>query len=254
MVATAISLSTLVNWCNSTLKASDFSDYCPNGLQIEGKAMVAKVVTGVTANQALIDAAIAAKADAIIVHHGLFWKGDDPCITSIKAARIKALLQHNISLLAYHLPLDAHPTLGNNAALGALLGANNIRPVDKHNKHPLILQGDITAVSPATFAAALSNCLQPPVHIASGKKVINSVAWCTGAAQDFIDQAFAAGADAFISGEISERTVHIAQELGIDYYACGHHTTETGGVRQLASALAEQFAIDCQFINIPCAI
>ncbi len=235
-----------------TLEPGRFSDYCPNGLQVEGRAGVRKLVTGVTASQALIDAAIARGADAILVHHGYFWKGEDACVTGMKRARLKKLLDHDLSLLAYHLPLDAHPQLGNNAQLAQVLGLTIDGPLEPGNPRSI---GN-TALLPAplsaqAFADHIARCLgRVPQLIAGGPAEINRIGLCTGGAQSYIDQAVALGLDAYLSGEISEPTVHAARECGIHYYACGHHATERYGIRALGEFLQRETGIEVEFVDI----
>lgn len=246
----SIELRQLVDWCDSTLNAHQFKDYCPNGLQIEGRPQVSKVISAVSASQSVIELAIEAQADAILVHHGYFWKGEDAVITGMKAARIRQLMQHNISLLAYHLPLDAHPTLGNNAALAELLGFSISESLQPDQAQPIGNVGHCEPMSVSEFSAHLSQKLGRPVgHLGGGNETIQRVGWCTGAAQDLIHAAHAQGCDAYISGEVSERTFYEAQELGIHYFVCGHHATERGGVQRLGQAIAERFTICVQFVD-----
>lgn len=236
----------LIDYCNNLLQIEQFNDYCPNGLQVEGKSQISKIITGVTASQALINKAIASNADAILVHHGFFWKGENPVITGIKYHRIKALMDHNINLLAYHLPLDAHPLVGNNQLLAKSLKLKNI---DSFGNQQLALIGQVKASTGKYLAVKLEKLLdRKPLHIAANKK-IKKLALCTGAAQSFIGDAIEQGADAFISGEISENTVHIARENNIHYFAAGHHATERLGVIAMAKNIADKFSIDCQFID-----
>lgn len=242
-----IEINTLTQYCNQLLNIENFNDYCPNGLQIEGKEQIHKIVTGVTANQALIDAAIEQQADIILVHHGFFWKGEAPQLSGIKYQRIKSLIEHKIALLAYHLPLDAHPELGNNILLAKALKLQNIQLPDKNS---LILSGEITPVTGSILKQQLFECCHhQAIHIDSAQP-IKKVAICTGAAQSYIQQAIEMGADAYISGEISESTVHIARENHIHYFAAGHHATERFGVRALGEHLAEHFNLTHQFIDI----
>ncbi len=246
-----IDLRELVDWCDQTLKASAFKDYAPNGLQVAGNPVVRKVVTGVTANLALIDAAIAAQADAILVHHGYFWKGEDACLTGMKGTRIARLYQHNLSLIAYHLPLDAHTRLGNNIAFAELLGFTTTGGLDPAERYPVGNLGECAPMSVADMVALLSEKLgRPPRHLPGGPALIRKVGWCTGGAQDMIHQAAAMGCDAYFSGEVSERTFSEAAELGIHYFECGHHATERGGIQRLGAALAEQFGIGVEFVDI----
>ncbi|MDX9740311.1 MAG: Nif3-like dinuclear metal center hexameric protein [Gammaproteobacteria bacterium] len=227
-----------------------YTDYAPNGLQVEGAATVTRMLGGVTANLALIEAAIAAEAEAILVHHGWFWKSEDPRVLGIKRRRLELLLRHDISLIAYHLPLDAHPELGNNAGLGRVLG---LEPgVTVAGLPELVMCGRLPTPLPAAdFAALISRRLgREPLHVGSGPARIHRIAWCTGAAQDYIEDAARAGFDAYLSGEISERTTHIAREAGIHYYAAGHHATERYGVQAVGEHLARSLDIDFRFVDV----
>jgi len=230
------------------LQVDRFKDYCPNGLQVEGTATIRKLVSGVTASQALIDAAIEQGADALLVHHGYFWKGESAVISGIKRRRVKRLLDHDLNLFAYHLPLDAHPELGNNAQLGHLLnfvheGTAGDMDILCYGKTQQLMTGE-------QLASEIETALQRvPQHI-SAETEIQRVAWCTGAAQSYIEQAVDLGVDAFVSGEISEQTVHIARETGIHYYAAGHHATERYGVQALGQHLAETYGLEHTFIDI----
>lgn len=241
-------LATLDSW----LKPAEFSDYCPNGLQVEGATEVNKIITGVTASQALVDAAIQQGADTILVHHGYFWKGENPAVVGMKQRRLRALLTHNINLLAYHLPLDAHPELGNNSGLGKALGLQQLQPVASQSPLGILYQGEIAAQSLASFAQRVSDVVQRDLVacVAGGDHAITRVAICTGGGQGYIDAACDAGASVFISGEISEQTVHVARERGIHYIAAGHHATERFGVRALGEALAEELSVNVEFIDI----
>ena len=243
------SLGKITKYINGLLKIDQFKDYGPNGLQVAGKDSVTKIITGVSATQALIEAAIDQQADAILVHHGWFWKNEDPRIVGIKYRRLKLLMQHDISLLGYHLPLDAHPELGNNAQLAKLFGFSMDDVMDEQGV------GNIgrlkKAISLNDLGAKIEAVLQrKPLLIDAGDHKIERVAWCSGGAQGWINQAIDAGVDAFISGEISEHTVHSARESGVHYIAAGHHATERYGVKALGEHLADKFAIDCQFIDI----
>jgi dinuclear metal center YbgI/SA1388 family protein len=258
----------LVAACDRELAAAGFRDYTVNGLQVEGRERVRRVLSGVTACQALLDEAVAWEADLVLVHHGFFWKNEPVTITGMKRRRIRTLLAHDISLLAYHLPLDAHSTLGNNAELGRRLdftvdgcadgelgegllwlGAPpaglDARGLAEHvgrrlAREPLLIE------APGVEAPGVE---APGVEVSGGGE-IRRVAWCTGGAQDMITSAWEAGADAFISGEISERTTHLARELGIHYLAAGHHATERYGVQALGAWLAAEFAIEHRFVDI----
>jgi dinuclear metal center YbgI/SA1388 family protein len=234
---------------DTLLEAARFKDYGPNGLQVEGRERIGKLVTGVTASQALIDAAVQAQADAILVHHGLFWRGQDGRITGWMKRRVSTLLQHNINLLAYHLPLDAHATLGNNAQWGQRLGLvadgrfgdQNLgfigpAPID------LTLEG---------LAALVGTALgKDPTVVAGDGRALRRVAWCSGGAQGFFEGAIAAGADVFLTGEISEPQAHYARETGVAFMACGHHASERYGVQALGEAVARELGLVHHFIDI----
>ncbi len=202
---------------NELLEPHFYRDYCPNGLQVEGRSSIRKVVTGVTASQALIDAAVAEKADALLVHHGYFWKGEAAPLVGIKQRRLKTLLAHDINLFAYHLPLDGHSLLGNNAQLAKLLGLEALGGLDPAEKKPIAMLGELReSASAAQLTQRIKQALgrEPFVCSDSGPAVIKRIAWCTGGGQSYIEQAARAGCDAFISGEVSEQTVHIAREGG----------------------------------------
>lgn len=246
-----VELNQLLAWCNQTLNVQAFKDYCPNGLQIEGSHTVHKVITAVTASAEAIEAAIEAKADALIVHHGYFWKGEPAPLTGIKGQRIKKLMQHNISLIAYHLPLDAHSRLGNNTALADLLDIRITGPLDPAESQPIGNVGELATAMPIeAFITHLGNRLQRmPLHLPGTSASIKKLGFCTGAAQDFLVKAAALHCDAYISGEVSERTYHEARELGIHYFCCGHHATERGGIQRLGQALAQQFNLEVSFMD-----
>ena len=237
---------TLIHHLNTLLTPEKYKDYCPNGLQVEGNQHIHTIITGVTACQQLIHAAIDRKADAILVHHGYFWKSESACVTKLKQQRLKLLLTHNINLIAYHLPLDYHPDLGNNAQLAHQLGFQ----ITEQNDLIFMTELD-NPIQPDQLASILDDKLQrSPLHISAGSKSITKIAWCTGAAQNFIEKAFDMGADAYISGEISESTVHIARELGIHYFSAGHHATERYGIQALGEHLQEKFSLQHEFIDI----
>ncbi|WP_428609344.1 Nif3-like dinuclear metal center hexameric protein [Sedimenticola sp.] len=242
-----VDLFELEQYCNALLGTADFDDYCPNGLQLDaGKREIRTVVSGVTASQALIEAAVQAEADLLLVHHGYFWRGEAAPLTGVRGRRIRTLITGGINLLAYHLPLDAHPELGNNRTLGDLLGIKQSRPLTQR----LVWQGALDRETPADLAQRIAAALgREPLLIAAGDRPICRVGWCTGAAQGAIVEAAAAGLDAFISGEISESTTHLARELGIHYFAAGHHATERLGVQALGCHLAEKFDLNHQFID-----
>ncbi|MBP8071909.1 MAG: Nif3-like dinuclear metal center hexameric protein [Acinetobacter sp.] len=245
-------LADIIQWCDSTLKSHEFKDYAPNGLQIEGKTEVNKIVCAVTASQTAIDAAIAQGADLLLVHHGYFWKGEAYPITGMRGKRIKSLIQQDISLVGYHLPLDSHPTLGNNAAIADLLELQNIEALDPTERHPIGNIGYLkSAMSPEAFKAFVSERLGfDAIHLPCDKSTIQKVGFCTGGAQDYIAKAALQNCDAYISGEVSERTFYEAAELGVHYYACGHHATEKYGVQRLAKAISEQFNIEYSYFEL----
>lgn len=242
----------MLNALDRLLQPEKFRDYCPNGLQVEGRDSVQRVVSGVTASQALIDAAVVEQADAILVHHGYFWKSEDARVRGMKKQRLQTLLRHDISLFAYHLPLDAHPQLGNNARLASVLGLEVEGGMEPGNPLSIGLIGRLPhAMSAEEFADYVESRLGRAVqHIGEREDEIETLAWCTGAAQGFIEQAQALGVDAYLSGEISEPTVHVARETGIHYFACGHHATERYGVQALGDWLAHEHGIEHIFIDI----
>ena len=259
-----ITAQALTEFCDDYLSASAFKDYAPNGLQVDGGRPIRRIVTGVTACEALIDAAIAEDADAIMVHHGYFWKGEPMTITGMKGRRIRKLMQHGISLIGYHLPLDAHPKIGNNAKLAEMLGLTITEALYPHESHPV---GNIATCPPQSAESLTQTITQAlgriPLHISghyqyladeaadtAAPKLLKRIGICTGGAQDMIEQAAAMGCDAYISGEISERTTHSARELGIDYFACGHHATERAGIQALGDIVAQQFGLSVRFIDI----
>lgn len=246
-------LKQLCDFCGEYLRVDDFDDYCPNGLQVECTDEVNHIVAGVTASLDLIEAAIEVKADTILVHHGYFWKGEAQPLTGIKGRRIRALFKNNINLLAYHLPLDAHPQVGNNVQLARVMGWEVQDSFGSVGLHDIVLSGALE--SPMTLdelSASIAQRLDTrPLAIAAGDRPVNTIAWCTGAAQSYIDQAAERGIDAFVSGEVSEHTFHFAKEAGIHYIAAGHHATERYGVQAFAALIAERFDVQQQFIDIP---
>lgn len=245
-------LQDIIQWCDQTLKSTEFKDYAPNGLQIEGKTEVRKILAAVTASQDAIDAAIRENADLLLVHHGYFWKGEAYPITGMRGKRIKSLIQHDISLLAYHLPLDSHPSLGNNAAIADLLELERIEALDPSERHPIGNIGYLNQPMPVEeFKKFVSEKLKFDVtHLPADKNMIEKVGFCTGGAQDFIVKAAEQGCDAYISGEVSERTFYEAKELGVHYFACGHHATERYGVQRLGQAISEQFDIEYVYFEL----
>lgn len=242
-------LSELQQHLDALLEVANFRDYCPNGLQVEGGAEVRRVLCGVTASQALLDAAVSRECDAVIVHHGYFWRGEDGRITGIRRRRIATLLAHDISLFAYHLPLDAHAQLGNNAQLARRLGwlaEGNFG--DQELGWIGRLREPATAAEVAASLAAQLH--REPMLVGEGSRRVSRIAWCTGGAQGYFEQAIAAGAELYVSGEISEQTVHLARESGVPSIAAGHHATERYGVQALAGHLHERFGLETFFVDI----
>ena len=234
---------------NEKLNSSAISDFAPNGLQVEGRETIHKIITGVTACQALLDEAVRLEADAVIVHHGYFWKNESPVIRGMKRRRLKTLLSNDINLYGWHLPLDMHPELGNNAQLGRLLGIETQGEID-----PLLPFGTFpTPLSGIELASWLEVRLgRTPLWSGdTGPDQIRHVAWCTGGGQSFIDNAARFGVDAFITGEVSEQTIHSAREQGLHFYAAGHHATERGGIQALSDWLNAETDLDVTFIDIP---
>jgi dinuclear metal center YbgI/SA1388 family protein len=234
---------------DSLLQPERFKDYCPNGLQVEGQFEVRKIVSGVTASLALIEAAIAANADTILVHHGIFWRGHDGCITGWMRRRLALLLAHNINLFAYHLPMDAHPELGNNAQLGQRLG---LQATGRFGEQELGWIGNADFDCAQSLALRVEAVLGRSVVFVPGKShlPLRRIAWCTGGAQGYFESAIAAGADAFITGEISEPQMHLARECGVAFLACGHHATERYGAPAVAAHLAAQLNLQHLFIDV----
>ncbi len=232
----------------STLDINRFRDYCPNGLQVEGRAEIRRVVSGVTANLALLEAAVALQADMVLVHHGYFWRGEDPRVVGPRQRRLKLLLENDINLFAYHLPLDAHPELGNNARLAQVLG---LEPDGRFGEQDLGWLGMSPARTVGELAERVGRALgRAPLVIGDADQPIARIGWCTGAAQNAMDAAINAGATAYLSGEISEQTVHLAREAGVAYLACGHHATERYGVQAVGDHLAREFGLAHSFVDI----
>ena len=234
------------------LNVDAFADYAPNGLQVEGRSEIKKIIGGVTACQALVDAAVDKGADALLVHHGYFWKGESPAVTGIKQRRLKALLASDINLLAYHLPLDAHAELGNNAQLAELLGLQQEGLFGNAGGPDIGQYGRLAQPQSAgSFGELLNEKLgRKPLHIGEAGAEIQTIAWCTGGAQSYIEQAAELGVDAFLTGEVSEQTVHIAREQGIHFFGAGHHATERGGVQALGAHLAANLGVEFEFVDI----
>lgn len=242
----------LLSSLDALLQPGQFRDYGPNGLQVEGRQEVRQLVSGVTASLALIDAAIAVGADTILVHHGLFWRGQDGRVTGWMKQRLARLLQHDINLLAYHLPLDAHPELGNNAQLARLLGIEIYSDArGRFGEQMLGFMGERAFASAGELAAHVQGCLGRAVTlVAQPDRPVRRVALCTGGAQSYFESAIAAGADVFITGEISEPQAHYAREMGVAYLACGHHASERGGVAAVGAHIAAQLGLAHTFIDI----
>ncbi|WP_018881394.1 MULTISPECIES: Nif3-like dinuclear metal center hexameric protein [unclassified Thioalkalivibrio] len=239
----------LMQALNAELEPERFRDYCPNGLQVEGRREIRRIVSGVTASLALVEAAVEAGADLILVHHGYFWKGEPQEVTGMKRERMRLLLAHDINLVAYHLPLDAHPVLGNNTQLAGRLGF----AIDGVLREDGVGQVGSPArvMSAPDMQAHISNVLgREALCVEAGDHPIRRIAWCTGGAQSLLTEAAAQGVDAYISGEISEQTTHEARELGVHYFAAGHHATERYGAPALGQWCAERFGLEHQFIEI----
>lgn len=240
----------LNRYLDGLLEVSRYRDYCPNGLQVEGRGEIRRIVSGVTASLDLIQAALAGGADAILVHHGYFWKGDDPCLTGTRRARVARLIAHDLNLYAYHLPLDAHAEFGNNARLGRRLG---LVETGRFAEQEIGIRGVLAApMRLDAFAAHVKQRLgREPLVIGDAAREIRQIAWCTGAAQGFFEGAIELGLDAYLSGEISEQQVHLARESGVAFIAAGHHATEKFGVQALGKHLATRFGLAHRFIDIP---
>ena len=241
-------LKELADYIGSELAISRFRDYCPNGVQVEGRSQIRRLATGVTASQAVLDAAAAWGADAILVHHGYFWRSEDAVITGVKKRRIASLLAQDISLLAYHLPLDAHPQWGNNVQLAARLG---LVESGRFGEQDVACHGVLARpLGLAEFTSVVAEVLRfEPLVVAGASGKISRIAWCSGAAQGYFEQAIALGVDVFLTGEISESNVHMARESGVAYMAAGHHATERYGVQALGAHLAERFGLEHRFFD-----
>ncbi len=251
-----VATTNVLGWLNETLEPARFTDYCPNGLQVQGKPSISRVLTGVTASLALIEAAIQTQADAVLVHHGWFWRGEDPTVRGQKHQRLSKLLANDINLFAYHLPLDAHPLLGNNAQLAWHLGWSVERdsqgePVTAGPNGLIWFGRPHTDCTLAALSAHIADRLQrEPMVIGEPDQLCRRIAWCTGAAQGMFEAAIDAGADVFITGEISEPSAHLARELGVSFISAGHHATERYGVAALGVALQEALGVSVEFLDI----
>jgi dinuclear metal center YbgI/SA1388 family protein len=243
-------LTTLAAYCDDLLGAAAFQDSCPNGIQVEGERPVRRLASGVTASAALLEEALAWGADAVLVHHGWFWRGEDQRLIGMKGRRVRSLTRSGAGLLAYHLPLDAHPELGNNRQLAEVLGLCEARATELCGG--ILWRGRLPCPTAAgdlagQIAAALGRV---PLYVTGRPGPIEQIAWCTGAAQGYIEQAASLGVDAYLSGEVSEQTTHQARELGLDYFALGHHASERYGVRALGGHLAGRFGLEHRFIDV----
>lgn len=241
----------LAEHVHQLLSCDNYHDYAPNGIQVEGRQQIKRICTAVTASDAVISQAVAWHADALLVHHGYFWRGEASIITGMKRQRLNKLLSHDINLFAYHLPLDCHPELGNNACLAKLFAVDSIQMHRAGGTDNLLWSGNLVQVmSPSELTHFLSEKLQrSPLLIEGSAKLIKQIAWCSGGAQDFIEEANGLGVDAYLSGEVSERTYYQAKELGIHYYSCGHHATERYGIQALGQYLAPRFKLEHLFID-----
>lgn len=239
----------LARYLDELLQAAKFRDYCPNGLQVEGRGEVRRVVAGVTASQKLLDLAVERGADAVLVHHGYFWKGEESRVTGLRRRRLATLLGHDISLLAYHLPLDAHPELGNNAQLAVRFGW---QPEGRFGEQEIGWFGSLPA--PAALAEVATNIAaalgRQPLVLGDPARRVRRVAWCSGGAQGYFEQAIELGVDLYLSGEVSEPTLHLAEESGVAYLGAGHHATERYGVQALAAHLTQALGLECEFIDL----
>jgi len=251
-----VSTTELASWLDATLQPQRFRDYCPNGLQVEGKSTIGHIIAGVTASRALLEEAVRRKADAVLVHHGWFWKNEDPRLIGPRRRRVALALEHGLNLFAYHLPLDAHPALGNNAQLAQVLG---FTPDLDAQGNPLACGPDNLvwlgrlepALSLGRLEAQICKALQrQPLVVGDTQQTIARVAWCTGGAQNFMQAAVDAGAQAYITGEASEQTFHLAQETGTAFIGAGHHATERYGVRALGQAIARRFGVRVDFVDL----
>ena len=246
----------LERWFEQTLEPKRFTDYCPNGLQVEGRSEICRLVTGVTASLALIDKAIELEADGVLVHHGWFWRGEDLTVRGTRKQRLARTLAHDLNLFAYHLPLDAHPVYGNNAQLAKVIGLRpdldvQGNPVTGGGKDLVWFGQTEQALSLAALQKQITTGLsREPVVVGDPGKVCKKIAWCTGGAQGMFETAIEAGVDAYITGEISEPNAHLARESGVAFISAGHHATERYGVKALGQAVADTFGIDTLFFDI----
>ena len=241
-------LSELKSYLDQLLNVSHFHDYCPNGLQVEGRNEIYTVITGVTASLNLLQAAVAANADLILVHHGYFWRGENECVIGMKRHRIALLIENNINLLAYHLPLDAHSVLGNNAQLGRKL---DFIESGRFGEQDIAMLGNVSqGITLEELGVKIERVLsRAPLIIGDKTSLIRRIAWCTGAAESYFNEAICLNVDVFITGEISERNVHVSRECGVGLISAGHHATERYGIQALGEHIAQKFGITHQFID-----
>ncbi|MCU6619166.1 Nif3-like dinuclear metal center hexameric protein [Achromobacter mucicolens] len=246
----------LASWLDDTLQAARFKDYCPNGMQVEGRSEVGHIITGVTASEALLHAAVERGADAVLVHHGWMWRNEDRRVIGTRRTRMALTLKNDLNLYAYHLPLDAHPTLGNNAQLARVLG---LSPARRDDGAPLTCGQDgliwLGEASGLTTLGQLGERVaqrlgRPPLVVGDPDQPLATIAWCTGGAQGMMADAVDAGASVYITGEVSESTVHLARETGVGFIAAGHHATERYGIQALGQAVAERFGVKVEFVDI----
>ncbi|OGT22501.1 MAG: Nif3-like dinuclear metal center hexameric protein [Gammaproteobacteria bacterium RIFCSPHIGHO2_02_FULL_42_13] len=242
----------LLHYLNRLLKPELFHDYAPNGLQVEGKEKIERIITGVTANQALFDEAVKQEADLVFVHHGFFWQDEDPRVIGIKKNRLQTLLNHNINLIGYHLPLDAHPIYGNNAQLAKLFDFVVEDRMPSMTSSSLVWKGKLSkAVDGKMFCQQLKNKLhREPLYIPGRSEKISSIAWCSGGAGSYIGEIVDCNFDAYLTGEVTESIVHVAREYGMHLFVAGHHATERYGVKALGEHIAEKFNVQCQFVDV----
>jgi dinuclear metal center YbgI/SA1388 family protein len=245
----SMSRNNLIAACTDLLQPQRFKDYCPNGLQVEGAANISRLALAVTANQAAIDAAITWGAQALLVHHGLMWKGEDGTVIGHRKTRLATALKADLNIIAYHLPLDAHPTLGNNAQLGQLLGIADMQPLDGEG---ILVAGTLGKPCSANdFAKQVSSHLgREALLIGDGAKPLRRIAWCTGGGGSYFEAAITAGVDAFLTGEASEQHVHIARECGVPLILAGHHATERYGVQALGAALTQSLGVEVKYFEV----
>jgi len=234
------------------LESAEFSDYGPNGLQVEGKPEVETIVTGVSASVELFERAIELDADAVLVHHGLIWKGVQPLYRGGYRERVRLLLAHDITLYGFHLPLDAHPEIGNNAILAGRLGLTDLEPFCLHQGRSIGFQGQTGGISVDELTRRLTDVLdREPLVFPHGPENVRTVGIVTGGAQDNISDAVESGLDAYITGEVNERTRAYAKEEGIHFFSAGHHATEILGVQALGEHLADRFGLRVEYVDVP---